>query len=343
MPRQPTIRRTAVTDAEDVEGSKEELLALLALIGKRARKYFAAAKAELEGARTKSERLAWRKKWHVVAEPEAVHVTPITTKTAIASLATYLWRLQKRMWNPAKRDLAERLQSAAPGDLQSVVSRWSAQWRERIRIEAPTMRRQAAEVLDRTGSVLQRQIERQLLDSGYTPRPSTTPTTKVAERAVQQELGRFEGLARSLEQVAAEADLLQQGPDAILTRLDGTGPTQAGSGRNARNTVGLLLSLAQKEAFAAAGVQRARWETKRDQRVRPTHRARQGKEFDVDKGLGGIWPGQESECRCVAIPAPSTDPLQAFVFAAHGEEIRAFQLLPGSLRTVPVGPVRRFR
>ena len=42
------------------------------------------------------------------------------------------------------------------------------------------------------------------------------------------------------------------------------------------------------------------WETKKDARVRPTHRLRQGRKYRWSDP--GIRPGEEIQCRCVALP-----------------------------------------
>lgn len=45
------------------------------------------------------------------------------------------------------------------------------------------------------------------------------------------------------------------------------------------------------------------WVTRRDEKVRESHRHREGVVFRTTEGLGGIQPGQEPGCRCKSIPA----------------------------------------
>jgi hypothetical protein len=44
------------------------------------------------------------------------------------------------------------------------------------------------------------------------------------------------------------------------------------------------------------------WVTRADERVRPEHARRHLRRFRVAEGLGGIWPGQEINCRCQSVP-----------------------------------------
>ena len=50
------------------------------------------------------------------------------------------------------------------------------------------------------------------------------------------------------------------------------------------------------------GVKRYRWSTSKDDRVRETHRANEGVVFDWDEPPATGIPGEEINCRCVAIP-----------------------------------------
>lgn len=59
-----------------------------------------------------------------------------------------------------------------------------------------------------------------------------------------------------------------------------------------------LTKLRQQEA----GVTEYVWQTSGDERVRPTHRANDGKTFRWDKPPKTGHPGSEVNCRCVALP-----------------------------------------
>lgn len=51
------------------------------------------------------------------------------------------------------------------------------------------------------------------------------------------------------------------------------------------------------------GIDKYRWETAGDERVRPTHRANDGKIFSWDSPPATGHPGYEINCRCVGVPA----------------------------------------
>ena len=57
----------------------------------------------------------------------------------------------------------------------------------------------------------------------------------------------------------------------------------------------------------AAGVEEYRWQTMQDDRVRPSHRARQGKIFRWDEPPEDGHPGEAIRCRCVADPVIPLD------------------------------------
>lgn len=72
----------------------------------------------------------------------------------------------------------------------------------------------------------------------------------------------------------------------------------------ARNQVANFNSVTTKLRAQNLGLTRARWITSKDERVRECHRARNGREFDLDKGLYSscdgkhLLPGVDYQCRC---------------------------------------------
>ncbi len=56
-----------------------------------------------------------------------------------------------------------------------------------------------------------------------------------------------------------------------------------------------------------AGIDRYEWETAHDSRVRPAHRARQGKIYNWDEPPADGNPGMPIRCRCVALPVFNMD------------------------------------
>ena len=57
----------------------------------------------------------------------------------------------------------------------------------------------------------------------------------------------------------------------------------------------------------AAGITEYRWQTMMDDRVRPSHRDRQGLVFKWDNPPPGGHPGEAIRCRCVADPVIALD------------------------------------
>ena len=73
----------------------------------------------------------------------------------------------------------------------------------------------------------------------------------------------------------------------------------------ARQETSLLMSKFREERYKSVGVQKYRWSTAGDTRVRPEHKALNGKIFSWDNpplSTGGKHPGEDFGCRCVAIP-----------------------------------------
>jgi len=72
----------------------------------------------------------------------------------------------------------------------------------------------------------------------------------------------------------------------------------------ARNQITTYNGLLNKLRYQKAGIRRAIWVTAQDERVRPSHVDRDGKEFDLDEGLHSsvdgktLLPGQDYLCRC---------------------------------------------
>lgn len=72
----------------------------------------------------------------------------------------------------------------------------------------------------------------------------------------------------------------------------------------ARNQVNSFNSIMNKTRAQKLGITKATWVTAGDERVRHSHDARNGKEFDLSKGLysstDGKWllPGTDFQCRC---------------------------------------------
>lgn len=76
----------------------------------------------------------------------------------------------------------------------------------------------------------------------------------------------------------------------------------------ARQETSLLMSQYREERYKSVGVQKYKWSTSGDQRVRPYHKRLNGKIFTwdnppiVDEMGHRAHPGQDFGCRCIAIP-----------------------------------------
>lgn len=74
----------------------------------------------------------------------------------------------------------------------------------------------------------------------------------------------------------------------------------------ARNQIANFNAVTSKIRTQKLGITRAIWRTSRDERVRPCHQARDGKEFNLDEGLYSscdgktLIPGVDFQCRCIA-------------------------------------------
>lgn len=112
-----------------------------------------------------------------------------------------------------------------------------------------------------------------------------------------------------VSRVLAEGMRMGRSPAEITTALD---QQVVASRRRAalivRNETGTAQGFAAEQEQRALGVGRYRWSTARDQRVRPEHRAREGKTYDWDHPPDDGPPGVPILCRCVAVPLPPDTP-----------------------------------
>lgn len=78
--------------------------------------------------------------------------------------------------------------------------------------------------------------------------------------------------------------------------------TEARAALIAQDQVGKWHGSLQRLRQLDAGIEEYDWSTSRDERVRPEHRAREGKRFRWDQPPPDGPPGIPVRCRCVAIP-----------------------------------------
>ncbi len=77
----------------------------------------------------------------------------------------------------------------------------------------------------------------------------------------------------------------------------------------ARDQIGKLNGRLTQYRQQAAGIGKYKWSTSRDERVRSSHREREGKIFSWDNPPPDGHPGIPIRCRCVAIPVIDTETL----------------------------------
>lgn len=76
----------------------------------------------------------------------------------------------------------------------------------------------------------------------------------------------------------------------------------------ARNQIANFNGLSNKIRFQKLGIKKVVWQTSQDERVRESHKVRNGKEFDLSEGLYSsldgkhLLPGVDYQCRCIAVP-----------------------------------------
>ena len=93
--------------------------------------------------------------------------------------------------------------------------------------------------------------------------------------------------------------------EEILSQFDGMVEKRKNHAKfTARNQIGNFNSITTKLRAQNLGIEKAIWRTSKDERVRKCHERREGKEFELGKGLysscDGQWllPGVDYQCRC---------------------------------------------
>ncbi len=91
----------------------------------------------------------------------------------------------------------------------------------------------------------------------------------------------------------------------ILEQFDGLVDKRKNHAKfTARNQIANFNSITTKLRAQNLGITQAIWVTSKDERVRQCHKVRDGKEFDLDKGLYSscdgqhLLPGVDYQCRC---------------------------------------------
>lgn len=110
-----------------------------------------------------------------------------------------------------------------------------------------------------------------------------------------------------IRSILDEAEIKGAHPSEISKQIqERTGVAQSRADLIARDQVLKLNATMTKSRQTAAGIDRYRWSTSQDDRVRPDHEELNGQIFywndPPDTGNGNNHPGEDFQCRCVAVP-----------------------------------------
>lgn len=201
--------------------------------------------------------------------------------------------LSARLAGGIEKDLARVL--ARPGATYGTVQRGLEEAERRalaaLERSAPTVRGAVAKAL-----ALVKKEYRRL--AGEAPRKLDEGLKDLAVRTITEDLRR--AIRTQFEDLRAEAlSALSSGEDlqAALKKRLWIVPNRGNT--IARTQIYGLFNAALE---ASGDSEFAIWLTRADERVRSEHRRRHLRRFRVAEGLGGIWPGQEINCRCVSVP-----------------------------------------
>jgi len=113
-----------------------------------------------------------------------------------------------------------------------------------------------------------------------------------------------EQLHASVEALVTNAVLSGKRAEDLATEIVARfSVTESRAALIAQDQVGRWFGSLQKLRQQDAGIESYEWSTSSDERVRASHRAREGKTYRWDQPpSGGNHPGLEIRCRCVAIP-----------------------------------------
>lgn len=135
--------------------------------------------------------------------------------------------------------------------------------------------------------------------------------TSVVERNVALIKSVGEQLHEQIERVLVEGILDGKRHETIAAELvERVGVAESRAGLIARDQVASLNAEFSKQRQTSVGVQKYRWSTSQDERVRKgknSHRAREGQIFRWDEPPPDGHPGEPINCRCVAIPVFDDD------------------------------------
>lgn len=235
------------------------------------------------------------------AEDEPREADPLKTTLALAAVAVLAARVFRQRLSMVQEDFRAQGFDRNAGVRAQV---WAENATRQMQAAQGQIEQQFAAQLARYDATITTQVERQLQQINA-PRPRATGdlvrTAAVALAAqVVAKLTNAVTLARSSIERAAltQSEIELNWP--MLARQNAKALKRTAADIGYQFEIGTLTAL-----YLSAGVKYARWRTRRDARVRPSHKAREGQIYELAKGLRGIKPGQEPGCRCEPIPLPS--------------------------------------
>lgn len=110
------------------------------------------------------------------------------------------------------------------------------------------------------------------------------------------------------EKVRANAFVGQRAQNLVNTIRDNYGVSTRKAKFLARQETSLLMSKLREQRYKEIGLHKYKWSTSHDERVRERHKHLNGKVFDwstppiVDDKGNRAHPGEDFNCRCIAIP-----------------------------------------
>lgn len=224
-------------------------------------------------------------------------------------------------WNGTKKAFV--LDSVLPADLQIAVARADARYAALTRSLVRTLDDipvgYAVDKMDLAGSYEATishidQVFAQTLKN-VTIQPHLTPTAKrtlavrwsnnlklYIKKWTDQEILKLR------QQVQRNSFVGHRSENLIKTIIDSYGVSKRKAKFLARQETSLLMSNMRQQRYEDAGITKYKWSTSHDERVRKRHVELDGKTFFwsqppiVDQKGNRAHPGQDFNCRCVAIP-----------------------------------------
>jgi len=223
-------------------------------------------------------------------------------------------RFRNQVFGELNKSTINKFEDAQIGNYAAVYLKLANRARRKLlkqfddkRIEQ-MVRRILGQVDDRSRQELYKKVEQRIgisqtalaATEGLTPQINALilETSEWVKKSLDETLSAY--TADSLHAMTTGASLTE-----ILSKFDDLVAKRKNHAQfTARNQVANFHSITTKIRAQNLGIQKARWITSHDERVRHCHAVRDGKEFDLDKGLYSscdgktLLPGVDYQCRC---------------------------------------------